>query len=128
MPNDPAVTRARYLERRANGVCVGCGSRPADDGLTMCASCRFLHAQARTRSLAAKIERGECLYCPSHSAEGDRLCPVCREKKRARAKRDHLKRYHARKAAGRCPMCNLEPVPGHTLCALHISPRKRGAA
>lgn len=82
-----AVERARYLRRRAEGICVSCGKRKTQDGRARCEQCLALRReraqhkrekrQEKTRRMEeAAVERSfyAVIYDPSVVA----VCTHCR--------------------------------------------------
>ncbi len=95
--------RERVAERRAAGMCVGCGRCPPESGLVNCAACaekRRTRGRARDARLRAE---GRALRDP--------------EKARAAHRRYYHRKVSDRRRAGTCLRCGSQPpVPGRTTC------------
>lgn len=76
--------KTRYERRKASGICVKCGTRPAEHGKTRCRICNFIEAR-RAKSYRGDIDRnarpsyGLCYICGEKAMDGKRLCKKCAE-------------------------------------------------
>jgi hypothetical protein len=94
---DDSVYRRRDAERRAAGVCLGCG-RPRDSEKVRCESCLAKTRKDMSRRYARLAGNGKCFFCQNPFAGGV-VCPDCNRKAYERA--DRLKmilKDHRRKA------------------------------
>lgn len=86
MPRKPCQLRL-YRERKASGLCVGCGAGLQEADGDRCVECvaqhaawrasesgRASHAASMQRYRTSKIARGECLDCKLPALEGKRCC------------------------------------------------------
>lgn len=70
--------RLLRLQRKASGVCVGCGKAPPVAERTQCVKClAALRRRAKERT-AERRSLGQCVQCGLPSAEGIVHCRVCR--------------------------------------------------
>ncbi len=99
-------TRREREERRARGICIRCGERPAASDRASCEPC----LEKRREADRAKYAAGKAAGLPYGGAD-----PDARKKyARARSKR----RQKARTEAGLCIRCGARPpVEGGTTCA-----------
>ena len=95
--------RERMTERRAAGLCLGCGAVPPAPGRTNCEPCSEKR-RAREKERSARLK-----------AEGKpRRCP---DKAREAGRRHYRKKVETRVARNLCPRCGLAPpAPGRRLC------------
>lgn len=101
--------KGRYKERKAQGVCVQCGKRPADKGVR----CRHCAAKENNRARQRRAEKAEvpavlfgdgehCSTCGKPTINGNKLCPACYERsckalekaRKAPKKRNPFKEYN----------------------------------
>ncbi len=88
-PHDPKDRRARYLRRKATGLCQGCPNEP-EPGRATCATCRPAPVLGQ---YGARVAAGLCGRCGGQRAPGKSLCADCRRKcAQAMAKRRRQKR------------------------------------
>ena len=73
----------RYADRKAQGICVYCGRRPAKPGVITCIYCQIkknrLAAERRKRDGLSRHEwpdYGMCFICGNPVQEGYRLCEI----------------------------------------------------
>ena len=68
-----------YLARKASGICIGCGVKPASDGTMRCDKCRREdneNTAQRQKRLKASGLCGRCLR--NKPAPGMKMCASCR--------------------------------------------------
>ena len=95
--------RQQYDARRAAGICVKCGARPAEPGRAQCTPCAVEVRQGQIK----RQSHGRCPNC-SIPVEQSGLCGSCKETARAR----RLKRLER----GCCSKCGVPAIRG-TQCA-----------
>jgi len=98
-------------ERLARGQCGVC-SRPAVEGLTVCAHHREQRRRQDRKRYHARRSRGLCVGCGTTEKRGDRiLCAGCSDARNMR-RQEH-------KRQGLCRECSAPAKEGITLCAVH---------
>lgn len=101
-----------YLARKARGLCVNCGHRPAVPGAVKCERCRESDKRFRERRNAEAAAGGTCIDC-GRKAESGALCASCRAKRKEAAKT----RYWHKREQGLCAECGKVPaMPGRVRC------------
>lgn len=102
-----------YLERKARGLCVNCGIRPAAPGVVKCEKCKARDKQYRERRNAEAAAGGTCMDC-GRKAESGALCASCKAKRNEACKA----RYWRKRGRGLCVTCGQAPAePGKVRCA-----------
>ena len=97
--------RRQSAERVARGLCPKCGKRPPAPNRSTCEQC-LEQRRAADRASYAKAKAEGKLYGGSRA-----------EAKRRAGRANSKRRYHARRAAGRCVRCGeREPVEGSPSC------------
>ncbi len=95
--------RARMAERRASGLCLGCGAVPPAPGRTNCEPCSEKR-RAREKERSARLK-----------AEGKPRRDLA--KAREAGRRHYRKKVETRVARNLCPRCGLAPpAPDRRLC------------
>ena len=82
------LDKKRYYQRKAEGMCVQCGERPARNGCARCERCIAYINRHTTQSRRKKgikpfymrTEYDVCYMCGKPPIEGKRLCPDCKER------------------------------------------------
>lgn len=70
--------RLQRLQRKAAGVCVGCGKAPPVAERTQCVKCLANLSRRAKQRTAERRSLGQCFQCGLPSAEGIVHCRVCR--------------------------------------------------
>lgn len=63
--------------RKANGVCITCACRPADEGFVTCATCRARAAKYKKDANARRERNHLCRSCGAARELNRKLCPRC---------------------------------------------------
>ena len=72
-----AASRKRHQARRAAGLCVRCGARPADEGSATCQPCRQARRAAERELYAERCGAGLCVRCGGPTMEHGSRCAPC---------------------------------------------------
>jgi hypothetical protein len=100
MPSDAAGMKAKRDERKAAGLCPGCGKGPPEKGWSLCEICHDKQEIRRLRFVAMKEDLGLC-DCGSKVEKGKKRCRTCLDIINIQNKDV----YWTRKAAGECVQC-----------------------
>ena len=84
--------RERYAARRAQGICVICGHRPAAVPSVKCTECYTLVNQRRTRIRDQRRAAGQCPYCGQPALPDSDSCQPCRDEATSRTRHRRQKR------------------------------------
>lgn len=102
-----ARRRAKIAERKAAGICINCGNRPAAPGKTRCEIClaKWRKYTAKCRAMqGVNIPRGGngmCFTCnAAPSVDGYRLCPQCLAQTRLSAAKGRAKALEKKVGGG----------------------------
>lgn len=114
------MKHAVYMERKARGLCVNCGIRPAAQGSVKCEKCKETDRRSAANRKKASREDGTCADC-GRKIETGRLCAFCADKHRRSAR----ELYARKRDAGLCVNCGRVPaMPGQTKCAVCAEKQK----
>ena len=123
-PAKLAYNRKRRQRLVAKGICCSCLSKPARNGLKMCATCSL--SQSRWRKKFKKAHPNLCNSCLRRKTiTGKTLCLFCRDLfnskkyKSRRCKRANI-RYRLLRARGRCVVCAAKAVRDKCMCRNHL--------
>lgn len=130
-----AYHKDRYHYLKDNGLCVICGSTPAEKGKVMCMACRLghndyqrstgtseaekaNHREYQKRKYIEYKEMGICVICHKNKAvEGKTRCRLCQEKEISRRKLKYKPKY---KPEGICYYCSEPVAHGYKICQKHL--------
>lgn len=128
------MSASTYEYRKANGLCVYCGSK-AIDGKVSCESCSDRYSKTRKEEREFLKAIHICPRCKKNKLFGsEKNCPEClasmaeinaksREKNQNYKQEEHeryLKRKQYKKEHGLCYYCNNPVFNGTTQCEKHL--------
>ena len=112
--------RERQRKRRERlygmGLCIRCGKRPQEPGLTLCRECSESSKAYRASRYRMIKKDGLCIVCLKRFAEpGKTMCPDCAAEQH-KAYADRIKKL---RDSGVCTRCGKVKVTGtgYRLCA-----------
>ena len=76
-------SKIRYGDRKAKGICVACGKRPAAEGRVRCRACLEKNARVRRNYKETQKEwrdKGLCYKCGKPAYKTFKLCKSCYDK------------------------------------------------
>lgn len=132
-PENRAKKRARNLttkqKRKARGLCVNCGQRPALENRSYCSECKSLMVVNAQKRRAECVAQGRCWQCrkasilPNHN----RLCETCYFRVTAKQRLGGFKYWQVLKAKfdeqrGRCAYTGIPLILGVNASLDHIMP------
>lgn len=92
--------RKKREARKADGRCVSCGGRPAEDGKTLCKVCLLKRRQYGAAHRIYKVKPdGVCLKCDLPVEPGKKYCPEHQRKAVERAA--YMRTFHTPEARKR---------------------------
>ena len=112
-------TRKRRRERAEAGLCAHCGERKPVKGGAVCEICREARRTEEKKLYKKRRSRGLCGRCGAEVIDNASTCASCAKrdlKRRPRKNAASRKRYHGRRALGRCVDCSA-PSHGASRCA-----------
>jgi hypothetical protein len=115
------LSKQKYEERKAKGLCVQCGESTGgilgavSNGKVRCDGCLRGNKLARRRRRDKRRESGVCTECPSKAMPD---CSLCKECSTIRSK-SSIERYYSNKQAGTCRFCGATTEAGESRCPKH---------
>ena len=108
------ISKKRYQDLLAKGLCVTCGKRERGEGsnVIQCGECRAASKVFMRERYWEHTGKGLCARCKEKAKEGTSLCPRHHQENSQGMK----KKYYLRKAQGLCVQCGRTSRPNMTTC------------
>lgn len=116
-----------YAQRKAAGLCPGCGGGKTDTKYALCRYCRITARQIRSQSYEELKREGKCVQCrvKEITVAGSSRCEDCKAKLREHAaskrvpkpKKPSKPPYHELRQEGRCVRCTEVSDTGQVVCS-----------
>lgn len=125
-------------DRKAKGLCLGCGKEPPEDGGPLCPSCRLRSREAGLRyyhkTIKAKVEAGGCKCCTQLRWGISSMCQYhtidasvrdfTQDKDLREKLIEHLTDRYVTQG-GLCAYTGMKLEPGKSASVEHIFPKRR---
>lgn len=116
-----------YDKRKVEGICTKCGKEKADNGSSLCFSCKIKKNNKGRERYATRKTKNLCVFCNAEKPDdGHVLCADCREKRKEQMANNEIAKenqkaysrelYAWRKENGICVECGKNDAWYNHLC------------